>query len=400
MYQFAHLNTASDIIGLYDGKEPFHHFIKAYFKASKKAGSRDRKQIAHLCYSYFRVGRSLAANTFEERMIAALFLCEQGPNPYLEVWEKEWNAQLSKGLSIKDKIHWIKQIVPSFDQQEIFPFNAALSEGIDRNEFILSHLIQPNLFLRIRPVAISQVFQKLEEIPGFLYRERQCIALKNGTKLEDIVAINRDVIIQDKSSQAVESFLPSFNSESSITVWDACAASGGKSIIAADHYNHINLTVTDKRSSIIHNLHERLSLAGIRDYYSMVTDLSKQDAQKPSTLFDLVIADVPCSGSGTWGRTPEQLAYFDELRIDEYQQLQRSILINLFSSVKPGGYLLYITCSVFKKENEENVEFLNDAGKLQVIRSGVIKGYDQQADTMFAALLKRSVEPTLSRPTD
>lgn len=389
MYQFAHLNTAKDIIGLYDGKEPFHHFIKAYFKASKKAGSRDRKQIAHLCYCYFRLGRSLAANTFEERMIAALFLCEQYPNPYLEAWEKDWNDQLSKRLSIEEKIQWIRQVVPSFDVNEIFPFHSDLSNEMDNVEFILSHLIQPHLFLRIRPAAHSQLMLKLHELPEFLYQEGHCIALKNGTKLDDLVEINRELIIQDKSSQAVESFLPAFAPQHAISIWDACAASGGKSILVSDHYKNIQLTVTDKRSSIIHNLHERLTLAAIRDYYSMVTDLSKTDAQKPARLFDLVIADVPCSGSGTWGRTPEQLVFFDEKRIDEYQQLQRSILQNLHTSIKPGGFLLYVTCSVFKKENEENVDFLSGEIKLKLVRSGIIKGYDQQADTMFAALLQK-----------
>jgi 16S rRNA (cytosine967-C5)-methyltransferase len=57
--------------------------------------------------------------------------------------------------------------------------------------------------------------------------------------------------------------------------------------------------------------------------------------------------------------------------------------------LEPGGYLLYITCSVFKKENEEAVNFVKEKFHLQLVKMELQKGYDKKADTMFAALLQK-----------
>ena len=125
-----------------------------------------------------------------------------------------------------------------------------------------------------------------------------------------------------------------------------------------DHYEQIDLTVSDKRESILANLEKRFNVAGINNYESFIMDLGSEDAFVPSGKFDIVIADVPCSGSGTWGRAPENLLYFDPKKVSGYQLLQRTILSNIANSIRPGGYLVYITCSVFKKENEANVAFI------------------------------------------
>jgi 16S rRNA (cytosine967-C5)-methyltransferase len=105
--------------------------------------------------------------------------------------------------------------------------------------------------------------------------------------------------------------------------------------------------------------------------------------------FDLIIADVPCSGSGTWGRTPEQLSFFQSSSIETYSALQKKIVSNTITQLKPNGYFLYITCSVLKKENEVNVEWMQEELKLQLVKQEVIKGYRYKADTMFAALLAK-----------
>ena len=100
----------------------------------------------------------------------------------------------------------------------------------------------------------------------------------------------------------------------------------------------------------------------------------------------MIIADLPSTGSGTWGRTPEQLAFFKEALIESYALLQKNIINNVLPSLKKGGQLLYCTCSVFKEENEEMVQYLQQISQLKLLESVVLKGYEEKADSLFAAL--------------
>jgi 16S rRNA (cytosine967-C5)-methyltransferase len=212
--------------------------------------------------------------------------------------------------------------------------------------------------------------------------------------LETIVTVDEDIVIQDLSSQRVGAMLEKIKTVNSIngfSVWDCCAASGGKSILAHDIFENIQLTVTDIRKSILHNLESRLNRAGVHPLNSFLIDLSKPiDFNKSinKNQFDLVICDAPCSGSGTWSRTPEQLSFFDEKKLAEFQQLQQQILTNIFPSIKKGGYLLYITCSVFEKENELVSQFVEAHLGAQLLEQKIIEGYTQKADTMFVALFQ------------
>ncbi len=121
--------------------------------------------------------------------------------------------------------------------------------------------------------------------------------------------------------------------------------------MAYDINDEVQLTLSDKRRSILETLRKRFAKAGIKNYHSFVADLTTDNRQLPTVKFDLIIADMPCTGSGTWARTPEQLYYFDKKQIEKYSMLQKQIVENIIPYLKPGGHLLYITCSVFKKEN-------------------------------------------------
>jgi 16S rRNA (cytosine967-C5)-methyltransferase len=192
--------------------------------------------------------------------------------------------------------------------------------------------------------------------------------------------------VQDLNSQRAGELLSSPSYQPLTKVWDCCAASGGKSIMAYDIIANIQLTVSDIRPSIIHNLKARFEQADIKNYISFVADLTQPTSNIPNSPFDLLICDAPCSGSGTWGRTPEQLYFFREEEIARYSNLQKEILTNVIQFIKPGGHVLYITCSVFKKENEEVVEYLKKQFQLTLLKMELLKGYDKKADTLFAAL--------------
>ncbi len=174
-----------------------------------------------------------------------------------------------------------------------------------------------------------------------------------------------------------------------MSIWDCCAGSGGKSILAFDLFKKVRLTVSDKRKEILANLKLRFTRAEIKDYNLLSVDLEKS-SPKVIGLFDIIIADVPCTGSGTWARTPKRLHFFKDNEIEQYALLQRRIIDNALPHLKANGYLLYITCSVFKKENEENVEFFKEKYKMNLIKSEYLKGYEMQADTLFVALFTKN----------
>ena len=152
--------------------------------------------------------------------------------------------------------------------------------------------------------------------------------------------------------------------------------------------SQIVLTVSDMRESILTNLDKRFQSAGIRNHRQYTFDLLKGNTQHAifNAQYSMIVADVPCSGSGTWSRTPEQLYYFDETKIESYSSLQKSIVSKIIPQLQPGGSFVYITCSVFKKENEDVVEYVKKNFKLKLIKMELLKGYERKADSMFVAL--------------
>ena len=216
-----------------------------------------------------------------------------------------------------------------------------------------------------------------------------CISLPNGTRLDDVIQLNKVAVVQDYNSQKVGELLEKGLYKENSKVWDCCAGSGGKSIMAFDLNPKIKLSVSDIRVSILANLKKRFNDAGISGYKEFVVDLSVPNAVQGDGSYDLVMADVPCTGSGTWGRTPEQLYYFEKNKISDYVSLQRKIVTNVVSKIKENGFLLYSTCSAFREENEDNLQFFKEHLGLEVEESSLLKGYDKNADTMFVALLRK-----------
>ena len=382
---YSYINSAKAILLAYKGEEPFSLFLKKYFAGQKKFGSTDRKQVSNLCYCYFRTGKSLLAIPVEERILAGLFLCSDKPGKLLEEIRPEWNKQV--GLPIDEKY---AMLGIQYSMATVFPWQEELSAEADYRLLCASFFIQPDLFLRLRPGQEKVVTEKLQRA-GIEFKSVSArgLSIATASNTDAIIELDKEAVVQDYNSQRVGEFLPLRDDDSQLSVWDCCAASGGKSIMAKDILGDINLTVSDVRESILINLKKRFAAAGISNYKCLVVDLTKPVPALKGEKFDLILADVPCSGSGTWSRTPEQLYYFNEAKIDEYAVLQKKIMTTVIPHLAQGGQLLYITCSIFKKENEAAVDFIKEKFHLELTRMELLKGYDRKADTMFAALLKK-----------
>jgi 16S rRNA (cytosine967-C5)-methyltransferase len=396
LYQ-SYLTTAKNILTVYKGDEPFAIFLKKYFGAHKKFGSRDRRYITSVCYAYFRLGKA-AGEPNNENLLTALFLTEQLYSDIVHFFKPGWDEWIGKPT--EEKIAFI-----NFPITTLFPFTTTLSTTVNHQKYCESFLKQPKLFLRLRPHKKNIVVEKLQKskIPLALLND-DCIALANATKLDDVIVADKEAVIQDYNSQQVFSYLKRFvpDTKKPVTAWDCCAASGGKSILLYDILKkHVELTVSDIRLPILLNLHQRFTKAGVKDYNYFLGDLTALDFQFPDTAFkgvknkapaneyQLIICDVPCTGSGTWSRTPENLFYFKPEIIDDYAVRQKQIVSNAVPYLKKDGLLFYITCSVFKKENEEVVNFIKEKFRLQLQHMELLKGYDKKADSMFVAVFSK-----------
>ena len=97
----SYINSTKEILSIYRGDEPLSSFLKKYFSANKKFGSKDRKQIAHLCYCFFRMGKVVVNTSIEEKILTGLFLCSDKPNEILAVLKPDWNDKCSLPLAEK-----------------------------------------------------------------------------------------------------------------------------------------------------------------------------------------------------------------------------------------------------------------------------------------------------------
>lgn len=382
------LRTFLRVLESYPEDRPLAKFLPEFFRKNKQMGSNDRRSASRLLYNYYRLGKSFADIPTEERLFIAEFLCTSVDNPFLQHFRPDLNEK--NYLSLDEKIAYLTA-ERNFKIGDVFPFGP-LSEGVDQTAFLKSFFVQPDLYIRIHPGKEDIVTSAIAEtaIP-FRQIGKYTLALPNGTNLNNVFTDaefpTKPYEIQDLSSQQT---LRYFQPNRYEYWWDACAASGGKSLLLFSEQPDIKLVVSDIRETVLDNLDERFINAGLRTYQKKLLDLTQDpDQVLHDYKFDGIILDAPCSGSGTWGRTPEMISQFLSPKIKGFQNLQKAIASNLLKYLKPGKPLIYITCSVFKEENEDVVECLISRYGFKLEKQEIFKGYENKADTMFAARLIR-----------
>ena len=365
----------------YHFQEPFSRYLTQFYKNNKQMGSSDRRMNSRYCYNVFRLGRAFEDLPLTDRLAIAEYLCEH-ESAVVHEFKPDW---VNKGFTdLQDKIDFISSLYGEF-LSKVFPLEDHLSPSISKDEFISSHFIQPDLFIRLKRGSEAIVKQELaDQAISFLETGPQTLVLSNGINLQALKKIQGLYEVQDYSSQQS---LNAVQAKANETWWDACAASGGKSLLLLDKFPHINLMVSDVRSSILRNLDERFDIAGIKKpYRKKILDLNNPvDHIMANERFDGLIIDAPCSGSGTWGRTPEMLSKFRKDELQRFSNLQKRIVKHAVPYLKTGKSLIYITCSVYKEENEEVVSFIENELNLKLESMTSILGYDHKADSMFTA---------------
>jgi 16S rRNA (cytosine967-C5)-methyltransferase len=159
--------------------------------------------------------------------------------------------------------------------------------------------------------------------------------------------------IQDEASQVAGMLL---GAEAGERIWDACAAPGGKSgCLAQQMDDRGELIATDISRSKLARVQETMRRLGINCLSTAVADLHQPDTF-PDGSFDRILLDAPCSGLGVIRRNPEAKWRLFSGDITRLAAVQKILLKNAATRLKPGGVLLYATCSTSEAENEEVVE--------------------------------------------
>jgi 16S rRNA (cytosine967-C5)-methyltransferase len=382
------LRYAVRVLTSYTGEFPLQSWLKTFFRENPQMGSRDRKQVSEMAYCYFRLGHSLKNISKEDRILTGLFLCNDEKEQILEHLRPEWYEQMEEPL--EGKLEIVHSLFPEFDPLEIFPWKNLLSAGIDHRSYCISFLEKPRLFIRVRPGRDSSLKAKLiKHNIEFLDADPDSIlpfkaySFAGGTKLDDIFLMNREAVVQDLGSQSTALFMKR-DEKIEKEAWDCCAGSGGKSILLTDLFPGCMLTVSDIRESILKNLSARFKEAGIETSRLFKADLTDKN-DLPRQSYNFIVADLPCTGSGTWSRNPEALYFFNPDSISNYRQRQEKILSNISGRLTTGGTLVYITCSVFADENERVATFASSSGVLKLENQEMITGYGRAADSMFVS---------------
>lgn len=216
---------------------------------------------------------------------------------------------------------------------------------------------------------------------------QEALVLEGRRKMTSIDAYRYGMFeIQDYGSQQIAPFL---DPKPGMTVIDACAGAGGKTLhLAALMENKGSIIAMDIHPQKLKELRSRASRNGVKIIQTELVSHEVIEQFKASA--DRLLLDVPCSGTGVLRRKPDSKWKLSKDMINELTGIQQNILQTYSQMVKPGGMLVYATCSILPMENDHQVrEFLtNNPDEFELVKDRIISPEDGY-DGFYMALLKR-----------
>lgn len=181
--------------------------------------------------------------------------------------------------------------------------------------------------------------------------------------------------IQEPSAMITASLLPI---EQGDVVLDLCAAPGGKSTELAAKLNGTGLLVTNDIShSRAKALLKNIEVFGVGNAL-VISESPNELAARFPAFFDKILIDAPCSGEGMFRKQSNMIKAWESNGVDLFVGLQRSILKEAVTMLKPGGTIIYSTCTFSKEENEQSIEYLLSLDKsLYLMDLPLIDGFDE-----------------------
>lgn len=347
----ARIAAAIEIVGHVLAGAAADRALVAWGRANRFAGSGDRRAIGEVVFAALRSGESSGD---ARRMVIAGLAKSSTPDAIASLFSGARHAP--PPLSDDERA--------ALDAQPLSSpawLNAAFSRawGDDTGQELAALQGRAPLDLRVNTLKAtrSQAREKLSE-DGIFVEPLALIdtALRLSADSADVEGSEAHrlglVEIQDAGSQIAAAALAAKPGEA---VLDLCAGAGGKTLaLAAMMENTGRLLACDTGSVRLRRIAGRAARAGatLIEQRLLADDWLEHPAPFTET-FDAILIDAPCSGSGTWRRNPETRARLTEQGVAQLNALQSRLLAAAAPLVRPGGRLVYVTCSVLPQENED-----------------------------------------------
>lgn len=429
-YRRRHMQCVISMFEIFlETSKPFDAIMANFFNKNKTIGSSDRKNIAEFSYDVFRNYERVISYTNNitsnfARYIILAFLkicCELETKDIIEIFKAPpfGNNCGGSGLSNFD----IK-FLGSCEKRDDEPLNMRLNYPKWLEPYLLkrfaddvSVLEEEMLAMNLRAnvtIRVNTLKSTKQEVMHALSEEN--VQLKDGELSENAIIITSGRIgrgskvlssgmaeIQDEGSQLIAEIC---NPQPGDTVVDYCAGAGGKTLALATSMNNKGrIFALDKHLYRLENAKVRLRRANVNNVFCQ--EINGKWIKRHAECAHVVLVDAPCSGTGTWRRNPDMRAKFTQQDLDEIVNLQFEILQSAYRLLKPGGKMVYATCSILDVENEEQVQRFCAEHQDLTLQPINLKNYQgkylklspkqHETDGFFASLMLKSAAPDESK---
>jgi 16S rRNA (cytosine967-C5)-methyltransferase len=347
----ARIQSAIEILDRALKGEAAEAVLTGWARSNRFAGSGDRAGIRDLVYDALRCQASYAhlGGAMSGRGLMIGLLRTQGVDPETLFTGDKFgpdalNSQEkivpepAEGLTALDCPAWLATAL-----------RANLGADFEPVMQVLRTRAPVYLRVNVKKTTVDEAMAALDAEGIFTKRidlaENALEVIENPRKVAGSMAYTQGLVeVQDSSSQAA---IESLDIRSGMKVLDYCAGGGGKALAMAARMPSANYLAHDVDAGRMGDLPVRAKRAGAK-----IDTCAPYTAKGP---FDLVVVDAPCSGSGTWRRTPEAKWRLTPERLAELAGIQVEIFAAVAPMVAPGGRIAYMTCSLLDVENSTQI---------------------------------------------
>lgn len=384
---------AEALTDIFENQKYADKVIEKLFKSNRKLGSRDRKFMAETIYGIVRYYRYY--QTVAESKEAYNLLCTHLVKNNLDTEEFQDEYPIDIELIKKN----LKKKYPLVVTESFPDWMNDLGEkefGASEWQQIMHALNKPaEVYLRTNTLRIDrdQLIKELEKEEIFTEKVEnlpECLKLLERKNVFSTLCFKNGYFeVQDAASQFIA---PLLDLKPGLRVVDACAGAGGKSL-------HMASLMKNKGKIIAMDIHEwklgELKKRAARNRVDIVEAKiieSNKTIKRLENSFDRVLLDVPCTGWGVIRRNPDTKWKLKPEELERLKALQREIISDYSKMCKPGGFMVYATCSILNQENEDQVKwFLStpEGQKWNFKKDIRLWPHKDNFDGFYAALLEK-----------